>query len=113
MTFKMVSKHLILSLILCWSISNAEQLNHFEWTKVSKIFSRENFPDFLGSFNYDEISEKCRDHTTNFAQRLANPIGGLTNNYWHLKSKYNNTFEILNGIMAICIHSFGLRLAYN
>jgi hypothetical protein len=92
----MVSKQLLITSILCFTVTNAEQLDYFDWTKVSNILNRENFPDFLSRFSYSEISEQCRTHTRNYAQQLANPLsgglGGLTNTYWHLKSKQKNIF---------------------
>jgi hypothetical protein len=50
-----------------------------------RIFSRENLLELL---SFEELSETCLKHT-NFVRQsiLGNPVAGLTDGYWALKSK--------------------------
>ncbi len=69
-------------------LSSEEHLNLFERSKLLNIFSVENYPSLLlESLSFDGISEECRNQSQAVAHRLKDPSAGLTNGYWHLKSK--------------------------
>jgi hypothetical protein len=61
-----------------------------------RIFSRENLLELL---SFEELSETCLKDT-NFVRQsiLRNPVAGLTDGYWALKSKGDFSFDILEEV---------------
>ena len=77
-----------------------------DWTKVLNILSRENSVEFLKHLSFENISQQCSDHTQVFHKRITdNPIVGLTDGYWELKSIFSliNYFIITKSYCNIFI----------
>jgi hypothetical protein len=56
-----------------------------DWTT---LFSRENSADLLKRLTFENISLQCSEHTQAFHTKLTeNPIAGLNDGFWELKSK--------------------------
>jgi hypothetical protein len=64
-----------------------------------RIFSRDNFEALLELISFEELSETCLKDT-NFVRQsiLRNPVAGLTDGYWALKSKGDFSFDILEEV---------------
>ena len=68
-------------------LSQDANSDYFEVNKILKIFSKENFANFLQLLSFEKLSQKCLNHTQVFQQNLiGNPVSALTHGYWELKS---------------------------
>ncbi len=68
-----------------------------DWEKALNIFSRANSAEFLKLLSFENISQQCADHTQIFHKKITkNPIVGLTDGYWALKSIFQKFSSYYN-----------------
>ncbi len=69
------------------SILEEFQESSGDWAKALNIFSSANSAGFLKRLSFENISQQCLDHTQVFHKRITeNPIIGLSDGFWELKS---------------------------
>ncbi len=90
---------LFLILLLANGNSAQESQESFsDWEKALNIFSKANSAEFLKLLSFENISQQCADHTQIFHKKITkNPIVGLTDGYWELKS----IFQVLDILTLI------------
>ena len=75
-----------------WSFQfDQRSTTNVNFSILINLFSRENFPKVLESISAEALSEKCLQSTNSFGQKASNPVVGLTDGYWSLKSKSDFT----------------------